>query len=653
MDERTRRRLMEQQGTTQQQGIPPIGLRPLPPEGEAGTATDPEKGDEVREPGEPITGETLRKWMKILQKYKTGKAHLERRVVAAENWWKLRNEYEERKTTEQGKDDFLCKSGWLHNVIVAKHADAMEAYPEPVFLPREPGDRQQATMLTSVIPCILEQNKFEGVYSDNQWQKLKTGTAVYMVVWDPGRHNGLGDISIQRVDLLNIFWEPGITDIQDSRHLFYTYLEDKDELESQYPQLKGKIKGDPFQTTKFLYDDHVDTENKATVINHYYHRYQNGKRVLHYCKFVGDQVLYASEKEAPEGFYDHGLYPFVFDPLFPVEGSPCGYGFIDLAYNTQTQIDLMKTAFLKNTMAGATPRYFMRVDGSVNEEEFLDLRKALVHVNGNLGEDSLRAVSHNSLDGNYINVLEQTIREIRETTGNTESANGVSNSGATAASAIAALQEASGKGSRDSSKASYRAFANMCEMTMELTRQFYTVPRTFRITGSSGKEQFVAFSNDGIRPQYQGQIGQVDMGFRLPVFDIRITAQKKTNYARLSQNEMALQLYSAGVLDPSNSDQAAELLEMMDFEGKDELIQKVQRNGGMYQQLTAYQQLALALCQKYEPERAQGLIQQLGGPGMGTGQGLTPGALRGQEERQENRIVSKAREQSANAAQPG
>lgn len=105
----------------------------------------------------------------------------------------------------------------------------------------------------------------------------------------------------------------------------------------------------------------------------------------------------------------------------------------------------MKTAFVKNAMAGATPRYFSRVDGNINEEELLDLSKAVVHVNGNVDEASLRVIDHSSLDGNYLTALQYTIQELRETSGNTETSTGSTSAGVTAASAIAALQEASGK----------------------------------------------------------------------------------------------------------------------------------------------------------------------------------------------------------------
>ena len=234
----------------------------------------------------------------VLQKYKSGKASLERRVIAAENWWKLRNRFEEqRRSGTAAGEDFRSVSGWLHNVIVSKHADAMEAYPEPLILPREPDDRGEAALLSAVLPCILEQNAFERTWSDAMWQKLKTGTAVYRVGWDSEKLGGLGDISIERVDLLNIFWEPGVSDIQRSKFVFCTHLEDNEELEEQFPQLRGRLRGSPFTATRFLYDDAVSLEGKSTVVEAYYRRKRGGRTVLHYVKYVGDTVLYSTEED--------------------------------------------------------------------------------------------------------------------------------------------------------------------------------------------------------------------------------------------------------------------------------------------------------------------------------------------------------------------
>ena len=554
----------------------------------------------------PVGRERLEELTRILQRYKTGKANLERRVVAAENWWKLRNSAEERKESSLGDGGFRSKSGWLHNVIVSKHADAMDAFPEPVVLPREPDDSGEANALSSILPVVLAQNRFEDVYSDAIWQKLKTGTGVYKVTWDADKLGGLGDVAIHAVDLLNLFWEPGVKDIQESRYLFHTALRDNDLLLERWPQLRGALKANSFAATRFLYDDAVPTDGKSTVIDCYYKKWEGGRQVLHYVQYVGDTLLYSSENEGAP-LYEHGRYPFVFDALFPVEGSPCGYGFVDLCKNAQTAIDLMDSAFIRNTMVGAMPRYFKRQDAGVNEEELLDLSRPLVAVDGNLGDDALKIIDFRPLSGNYIEYQRERIRELRETSGNTETSTGNIAQGVTAAAAIAALQEASGKGSRDSAKTSYRAYGEIVELVIELIRQFYTLPRRFRILGRDGAQEFISYSNAALRPRSQGTLAGVELGMRAPQFDVEVKARKASSYTQLSQNELALQFFNLGFFDPRQADQTLLCLEMMDFDGKEALVGRIRRLAGEREKLLAFRELALTLAKKYDPALAAGL----------------------------------------------
>lgn len=612
-----------------------------------------------------IGPEQIKKLTQILQKYKAGKANTEHRILASENWWKLRNSAEEQsKSNVMSASNYKSTSSWLHNVITSKHADAMEAYPEPNILPREESDKAEAAILSSIIPCIMEQNEFEKTYSDVMWQKGKTGTGVYKVVWDSGKLNGLGDITISKVNLLNLYWEPGVTDIQKSRYFFHTELMDKDLIEEMYPELQGKLNGQSFLSTKFLYDDAVSTDGKLTIVECYYKKYVNGKKTLQYVKFVNDQVIYATENEpemARRGLYDHGMYPYVFDALFPIEGSPCGYGYVDICKNPQTTIDMLNTSFVKNAMVGATPRFFKRADGGVNEEEFLDLTKSIVNVNGNLGEDSLRQITFQPLDGVYVSFLDRTIQELRETSGNTETSTGSTSSGVTAASAIAALQEASGKGSRDSNLSAYRSYSQIVNICIELIRQFYDMPRQFRIVGQYGAERFITYSNKMLQPQAQGMAFGVDMGYRLPVFDIKVSAQKKNAYTKVSQNELALQFFQLGFFNPQMTDQALMCIDMMDFDGKDSVSQKIEQNGMMFQKLIQYMQLALTLAAKAAPEMVEGLSQDIIAT-MGGNAPVSPdnapvdlqesNNMTGGVDAKEHPVVEKAREQSLNASQP-
>ena len=564
--------------------------------------------------------EQIREANNTLQKYKQGKANLEQRIIDNEQWYKLRH----WECMRDKKQQVQPTSAWLFNSLANKHADAMDNFPSPNILPREEGDKGEAEMLSSIIPVILEQNDFEETYDNVQDYRLKSGTGVYGIFWDNEKMNGLGDISILKADLINLFWEPGITDIQRSRHLFHVELADNDLLEQEYPQLRGKLSSSSIDLSKYVYDDTVDTSTKSAVVDWYYKKRQNGRNVLHYCKYVNDVVLFATENDpemAERGWYDHGQYPFVFDPLFSMEGTPCGFGYIDVGKDTQAYIDRANQAIMQNMLANAKPRHFIRSDGSVNEAEYADTTKDFIHVDGSLGQDSILPVQGKPLNNVYIEVLHDKIDELKETTGNRDISTGGTTSGVTAASAIAAMQEAGSKLSRDHNKASYRAFRKVVLMVIELIRQFYDLPRCFRIMGENGTARFVEYSNTNLQPQMQGIEMGVDMGYRLPLFDVEITAQKASPYSKMSQNELALQFFGAGFFNPQMSDQALACLEMMDFDRKQGIMQRIAQNGMMYKaaMMMMQQQMAPGVAGGTEgsAEETVEKTEALGGDGGG------------------------------------
>ena len=508
----------------------------------------------------------------ILKKYKEAKATLENRIIDNEQWFKMR--HWEQLRASKGNEN---ASAWLFNSIANKHADAMDNFPAVSVLPREASDTRAAEILTQILPVVFERNGFEKIYSDCWWYKLKAGTGVYGMFWNPLKNNGLGDIEIKQVDILNLFWEPGIKDIQKSKNLFHVELTDNDTLVSLYPQLKGKLGSSAVEISHYVYDDAVDTSQKTAVVDRYYKIIVNGVEQVHYMKFCGDELLYASENDpfcCERGFYDHGKYPFVFDTLFVEEGTPCGFGYIDIMKDAQKQIDMLSNALVRNASMASNPRYFINSAGAVNEEEFADWSNNFVHVAGsNLGEDSIREIRLSGIPEIYLGILNSKIDELKETSGNRDFSQGGVSSGVTAASAIAALQEAGSKLTRDMVKSGYRAFSELNLLAVELIRQFYDEPRFFRILGTNGQQEFIAYDNSGVKIS-TGSFGE-EIYARKPIFDIKVSAEKSSPFSKISQNELALQLYSAGIFNPELRSQAVMALSMMDFEGKEQILARL------------------------------------------------------------------------------
>ena len=540
-----------------------------------------------------IGKEQVRKARQTLAKYKEGKAVLDKRIVSNEQWWKLRHWGE----IGYDKDDTrpMPASAWLFNSLANKHADAMDNIPEPAVLPREKSDEEVAKQLSLILPAILERCGYEKLYSDGWWYKLKNGSMCTAVVWDPDADGGMGDIAIRNVDILNLFWEPGIKDIEESANLFYVTLVDRERLNLMYPELLGEdtesVAGGTENVEKYKTEDKTDDSAKVEVVDWYYKKTINGRKQLCYCKFCGDRVIYSSEDDesCADGFYKHSRYPFVMDTLFVQEGTPCGFGYIDVMRDAQMYIDKLSQVVLEHTVMMSRKRFFIRQNSAVNEAEFADLKNRFVHVAGNLGDEDIREIKAEPLDSSVMKALSLKIDELKETSGNRDFSQGSVSNGVTAASAIAALQEAGSKLSRDMLKSAYRAFARECYLIIDLMRQFYDEERVFRVVGPAGGREFVPFSGAALRARPMGVMGGVELGSREPVFDIVVSAEKKSTFSRLSQNETAKECYQLGFFAPQNADAALAALEMMDFEGIEKVRQRVRQNGTLAQKLTAAQ----------------------------------------------------------------
>ncbi len=563
---------------------------------------------EIQMQAAPVIGpEQAAEAERILHKYKAGKAALDRRLIDNELWFRMAHWKQYKNRMMEGKPQ--PSSGWLFNSIASKHADAMDNYPEPNVLPRAADDEATARTLSSILPVVLEQADYEQVYSDSWWRKLKQGTGVKGVFWDPTARGGLGEIAIRSMNLLMLYWEPGIMDIQDSPHFFSLSLEDSDQLAARYPQLRGRT-GGTIDAARYIHDDSIDTTDKSVVVDWYYKKPgPGGKELVHYCKFCNGIVLYASENDprlAEKGFYDHGKYPFVFDVLFQEEDSPAGFGYIDIMKDCQNSIDKMNQAMDENVLLASKQRYVLSDSAGVNEEELADFGQDIIHVTGRLNDDSFHQLQTAGLQSSSITYRNSRVDELKEISGNRDISQGGTSGGVTAASAIAALQEAGSKLSRDMLKSAYRAFAKECYLVIDLMRQFYDEERVFRITGEKGQNVFVQFSGAALRAVPAASVGGVELGSREPVFDITISAAKKSTFSRLTQNETAKECYQLGFFNPANADAALAALEMMDFEGIEKVRQRVRQNGTLAKQLQMAQQQLTRLTQAARTVRTAG-----------------------------------------------
>lgn len=554
----------------------------------------------------------VEKVLETLQEYKRGKTSIDQKATENQEWWRLRHWGVISGTNEGGKAGETVGSAWAVNSILNKHADIMDSFPKPNVLPRDADDEGEAEMLSKILPVIEAHTDAEKVYSDAGYDFLLDGTAVTGVFWDTMKHYGLGDIVKTNIDIHNVYWQPGISDIQDSKYFFNVSLANVDDVRAMYPDYADQISAhDSGLIDKYLHDDQIDTTEDVEIIDCYYKKlvmkpiavnagdkvviHQAPETQLHLAKIISGVCVFCSEDEPgyERGYYAHGKYPFVFRALFPVKDSPCGFGYLDIMKNPQKDIDRLDQAIVKNALMNAKPRFWVKKNADINKEDFADWNVEMVEVgSGDLG-NAVKQIDVNQLPAIVETHLEQKIDELKETSGNRDFSQGSTQSGVTAASAIAALQEAGSKLSRDVNKTLYRAAREEYELEIELIRQFYTEDRSFRVDTGMGGYAFVNYSNAGIVPQ-DIMLPDGNIRYKESVFDIEISAEKESPFSRAAQNETAKELYGLGLFAPGNAASALVCLDMMDFEGKDKVKQQIQQNDIMQQQ---YQQMAQIIVQ--------------------------------------------------------
>lgn len=562
-----------------------------------------------------VTEDTIKEASGRLNKYLEKKHSIDARINANEDFWRQRHWDNYQVNDDCSEFEEKPVSAWMFNSLANKHADIMDNYPKPNILPRTEADEADAKMLSDIIPLILERNDYEALYSDKHWYRLKNGTCVTGVFWDNTKMDGKGDITIKKIDLHNLAWEMGVDDIQDSRELFVLSVEDNETLEAMYPQLRGHLGADVgINKVQYVKDYAEDIGEYSTVVDWYYKvkvpriLYKDDgteivteKTILHYAKFCNDVLLYSSENNEvlrEVGYYEHGKYPFVFDTLFPIEEEVVGFGYIDVMRDPQKYIDKLDQMINRNAYMIGNPRYFAKKGAGINVDQFMDWNQPIVEVAGEVS-DAVKELQFPTIPTAVMTQKESKIEELKETSGNRDFSQGSTASGVTAASAIAALQEAGSKLSRDMIKASYRAFCKEMDLVVELIRQFYIEPRDFRVDRDDGEYEFVKFDNSNINRQAVDEAGNpiIDNNgkpeMEKPVFDIKISAEKKSPFSRAAQNELAKEMYGMGWFNPNNAEPSLIAIDMMEFEGKEQVKRRIQEQSVMMQQFNRMQQVIM------------------------------------------------------------
>lgn len=462
------------------------------------------------------------------------------------------------------------KTGFILSAVENKQADFTDNFPLANLLAREPSDEETAKTLSKIIPTILDICSFKKVYKRHSRQKIKKGTGIYGVFYNQGKE----EIDICELDFMSVYVDMNVQDIQDSAFLFIVEYLDNDLLKSLYPHAHELFSGDV--SAEGYTKKSKSLHGKSEIIDCYY---KKSDGTLHLMKLCGGEVIEATEdlKGYEKGLYRHGRYPVVFDPMYPDDDSPFGFGIIDVAKNPQMYIDRLDGAILKNCFLAGTPKKMVKKGAGINIDDFLDSSKEVIEV-ANLDENTYRNIETSSLPTSIISHRNSKITELKECVGNRDFQQGGTSNGVTSGSAITALQEAGDKLSRSQIDDTYDAYKEMITMCIDLMREFYDTEKVYRITNDMGQREYAVFSGKmltGTEPIRDSLGFEIGTKPRKVEFDISIVPQRQNVYKRETNNQTVTQLFQMGLFNGQNTDAAIMVLKAMNFDGRDGLIQSL------------------------------------------------------------------------------
>ena len=450
----------------------------------------------------------------------------------------------------------------VQSIIENVQADLMDGFPHAEITPESPEDREIADVVGAIITQNHDAQNFRAEYRKLCHDLLTQGWCVAESGYDTHAYNNIGMAFTRYVNCRNILIDPEVEDIQDARAVFKFQPSTIQRMEEMYPEFEGRFESDVYDL--LLQNDkkvQKDSTKNVLLIEYWWREYdeENERYRVHMAKCAGHQLLEDSRRAKPEGYVSTGEYPFTITALMRRKGSPLGIGLADSFGRMQMQADRMDQIVEMNALMASRNKMLVARNSGFDTEDLQDWSKE-VHLG-----DQLNGVTWFPTPPlpEYIIQYSQMLRQTaRDESGANDFSRGNTASGVTAASAIAALQEASGKRSRMIKDQLHESYKECVRREIEFEREYNILPRHVLIV-RGGEEIPMTFDST--------MLSRVsETGVTVPIeFFISIKVETQRQWQVQTHNELMLQLAQLQIIDPQM------LIENMIFEGKESILKQM------------------------------------------------------------------------------
>ncbi len=467
----------------------------------------------------------------------------------------------------------------IQSTVENMKAELMDRLPEAVILPESPADTEVARVIEAIIKQNHDADGYAKEYRKLVHDLLVGGYCVQEVGYDNSLNGGLGGAFLRHVDARSILFDPLSTETQEGRAVFKISLKTREYICSHYPKVAPFLTADAFGKPDAVEDGilHADRQDAMFFLEYWWREYdaESERYHVHMAQMAGNQVLADSREVKPDGLFEHGLYPFVVTPMFMRKGSCLGLGIVDMFETQQKYADKLDQIVLKNALMASHNKLLVTEASGFDTEDLRDWSKE-VHSGESL--NGVTWFSTPPLPAYIIGYIGSIRESIKQESGANEFSRGSATGGVTAASAIAAMQEMSNKRARMIARVLHESFRDAVRLEIEVEREFNFFTRKVNVTVDGELKECTFESAMLMRRTGNGKT-------LMPIeFYISVKAQQETKYAAMNQNELALRMLQSGMMTP------AQAVELMVFEGKDQLLKQIREQNEKTEALAAQQQ---------------------------------------------------------------
>ena len=551
---------------------------------------------------------------------------------------KLREEHEEmydarrmRQLKQEQQSRTSPPSNTLNSCIDNAIADQVDNMPEARMAPEREETAQSAEELTDIVSYVLYHAGWPGQYQKIMEDTVVTGTGIAQVFWDDDLEDGEGMVSVSMWHPEDFYPDPRYENLQDGRGCFKVTRTTVAWIEEHYPDAKGYVGGDAYNTDYEPQPDVPDGDIETTLLEFWYKRYDAAKRKtrVHMALLAGRALLFSSETgfgaekkdEYKEGVYAHGQYPFVMFKYRDVFRKPFGTGMIHDYRETQHAIDRCLKFIDDNARQSSKQKHFVRRGSGINIDDIANYDKEIIEWDGSDIREVLQTVQANPLNGQVYQIMQYMVDTMKQDSGQNQFSRGEGGLGVTAASAIQSLIEAGGKLTRWHTEQFKDAFREMIEQVVWVLSEYMVAGRKLRIVGGwDNTENMDGKFIELYAADYEGD------KLKKPAYSVRVQVQKNNPLQNQAHNEFVQQVAQvcAQYGTPLPPDVVIRL--MRDVPNKTAILKAVTQNGTMHQQLQQMQAQIQQMQQQIAGQQAviESDAKALGTPSIAQGTPGTP-----------------------------